>query len=72
MVIHIHLKEIMEERDLSYRDVAKKAFNDENMAGTVHRIVTGEISPTLTTVDKICKGLGCKLEELLSCTKKKK
>lgn len=70
MTIKILLKDVLKKKGLSYRQASEMVFGDESSAPTLHRLANGKWNPRLETIDKICLGLNCKLDELIRFTKK--
>ena len=57
-----HIKELRTQKDITGAELARRCDMDKpNMA----RIEKGETNPTLETIDRIAKGLGVSLEELM-------
>lgn len=57
----ILLKEIMESKHLSIRQVA---YSCEISKSKVQRIMSGSADPTMGTIEKLAKGLNVKMEDL--------
>jgi transcriptional regulator with XRE-family HTH domain len=61
----LRLRELREEHGLSIRGLAKKA---RISPGHLHQIETEQVSPSLTTLDKLAKALGVATINLIVTT----
>lgn len=64
----ILLNEIMNERNLSFQEVA---FMTGVSKSTVHRIANGQVSPTADTLEALAKGLKVHISDLYESDFKK-